>query len=172
MAHFWVKDDSGEWAVFSPSKRFLSLPAGLLCGSGPVERRSSEANLVRAGGDNAPWILVTNSRSVLLNGVPLVTGMRVLLDRDEIRAGAACPIFFSSEELATVVEFPGSEKPVFCPRCKLEIASGSKAVKCPQCAVWHHQGDDLACWTYAQHCALCDQSTELNGRYRWSPDDL
>jgi hypothetical protein len=175
MAHLWVQDDSNAWAVFSLASPFLSLP-GALPGTGPAAlagRASSEAILLRSAGvGSTRWVLLAASRGVLVNGLPLLTGIRVLIDRDEIRLGRGGSVYFSSEALATVEGFPGYGQPVLCPRCKQEIAPGSKAVKCPQCGVWHHQTDDLPCWTYAPHCALCDQPTDLGGSYRWSPEEL
>lgn len=174
MAHLWVQDDSNAWAVFSLTSQFLSLPEALPAGPGTHDGEAdSEAILLRSAGvGGARWVLLAASPGVLVNGVPLFTGIRVLLDRDELRLGAACSVYFSSEALATVEDFPGSEQPLFCPRCKQEIVRGAKAVRCPQCGVWSHQTDDLPCWNYAPHCALCDQSTELGGSYRWSPEEL
>jgi hypothetical protein len=177
MAHFWVQDDSDAWAVFPLASQFLSLPDALAAaGPGaPDGQATSDAILVRsAGSGSTRWVLIAASPGVLMNGVPLLTGIRVLLDRDEIRLGAARTVYFSSETLATVEDFPGSEQAMFCPRCKQEIARGVKAVRCPspRCRVWHHQTDDLPCWAYAPHCGLCDQPTDLGGSYRWSPEEL
>jgi hypothetical protein len=174
VAHLWVKDDSDHWAILRLGGQFVLLPDALpATGVSSVRERRPDVMLLRSAvGNGGRWLLLADSKAVMVNGVPLVTGVRVLVDQDEISLGPAWSFFFSSEELAIVVEFPGSEKPVFCPRCKLEVASGTKAVKCPGCGVWHHQSDDLPCWAYSRRCTLCDQSTELNGRYRWSPDEL
>ena len=175
MAHLWVQDDTDGWVVFPLASPFLALPDALpAAGLRTRERQPSpDATLLRSvGPSGARWVLLAPSRGVLLNGVPLLTGIRVLLDRDEIQFGAAGSVYFSSEALATVEGFPGSEQPLFCPRCKEGIAPGAKAVRCPHCGVWHHQTDDLPCWTYAPHCALCDQPTDLDGSYRWSPEEL
>ena len=175
MAHLWVQDDTDGWGVFPLAAQLLSLRDALPAAGQRTHdgRAGSEAILLRSAGVGATrWVLLATSQGVLVNGVPLLTGIRVLVDRDEIRLRAARPVYFSSEVLATVEDFPGSERPVFCPRCKQETAPKAKAVRCPQCDVWHHQTDDLPCWTYAPRCALCDQLTELGGTYRWSPEEL
>jgi predicted RNA-binding Zn-ribbon protein involved in translation (DUF1610 family) len=175
MAHLWVQDDANAWGWFPLAAEVLSLPDALPT-AGPRTQDGQaghEAILMRSPGAGATrWVLLAASQGVLVNGLPLHTGIRVLSDRDEICLGAAGAVYFSTETLATVEVFPGSEQPVYCPRCKQEIAPGSNAVKCPQCGVWHHQSEELPCWTYSPRCALCDQPTELGGSYRWSPEEL
>jgi hypothetical protein len=175
MAHLWVQDDTGAWAVFSLASQLLSLPDAFpAAGRRPHDGQAgTHAILLRSvGAGSTRWVLMAASQGVRVNGAPLLTGIRVIVDRDEIRLGRGCSVYFSSEALATVEGFPRSGQPVLCPRCKQEIALGYEAVKCPQCGVWHHQAGDLPCWTYAPHCALCDQSSDLGGSYRWSPEEL
>jgi hypothetical protein len=81
-------------------------------------------------------------------------------------------VFYSTERLALVEEFPGANAPAYCPRCKQAIASGHPAVKCPGCGVYYHQSNELPCWTYTDVCALCPQSTALDAGYQWSPEAL
>ena len=158
MAHLWVHEageqpDGGGWAAVP------------LVGD---ERRVGAALALRRATDG--WVAL-GAPSAHVNGVALATGLRVLADRDELRAGGA-RAFFSTESLATVTTFPGAEGAVFCPRCKLEIAPQSPAVRCPQCAVWHHQDAELPCFTYAACCTLCDQPTALDAGFRWTPEAL
>jgi hypothetical protein len=120
--------------------------------------------------DGEAWIIL-GSAAVRVNGEPLDVGIRVLRDRDELRAGDR-RAFFSTESLAKIVPFPGGERPTFCPRSRLEITPGSPAVACPQCKVWHHQSEELPCWTYSERCATCDQSTALDAGFRWTPECL
>jgi Zn finger protein HypA/HybF involved in hydrogenase expression len=108
---------------------------------------------------------------VSINGLPLTVGIRALADRDEIRAGERA-FYFSTESLAQVEDFPGSDNALFCPRCKQEIEKNTSAVRCPACSVWHHQTDELNCWTYAETCALCSQQTDLSAGFRWTPEEL
>ena len=156
MAHLWLREASDSWSPAVPAGDTPAMhPARLL-------RRSTSQRDV--------WVLV-GPPCVRVNGDPLDTGIRVLRDRDELRA-ATSRIFFSVESLPVIEPFPGSAQPTFCPRCKLEIAPGSPAVCCPQCSVWHHQSDELPCWTYAECCTLCDQPTPLDAGFRWTPEDL
>lgn len=112
-----------------------------------------------------------------VNGVPLSIGMHVLTDKDEIQLGNSGPLLFSTERLARTEPFPGTDKPVFCPRCKAEILPGQPSVRCPACGVWHHE-DPVAkrpCWTYhkALTCALCDHPNTLEeSGYCWTPEDI
>jgi hypothetical protein len=119
------------------------------------------------------WAVIhTAGSSVRVNGTALSTGIRALSHRDELRVGgAAGRVFFSSERLACVVPFDGVDTP-HCPRCQTVIERGTPAVKCPQCAVWFHQSDEFPCWTYSPTCALCDQPTELEGGFRWTPEEV
>jgi len=96
----------------------------------------------------------------------------VLDDQDEILAGGH-RLFFSTEELARVVSFPGLAQPAFCPRCKQKIDLGDQAVCCPSCRAWSHQSEKFPCWTYAQTCALCQQqSTALDAGFNFNPATL
>ena len=119
------------------------------------------------------WVLLAvDGGEVRINGQPLDTGIRVLADRDEIQVRHSDSFYFSIETLASVKAFEGAAHPVFCPRCKLEIAAGEQSVKCPQCQVTYHQKTELECWTYAETCALCSQQTDLNQGFSWSPVNL
>ena len=104
----------------------------------------------------------------------LENGIRILADRDAIRVPGLPTMYYSTERLAQIEAFPNTEH-VFCPRCKLIISEGDSAVCCPQCGVWHHERvpEDKNCWSYAETCALCDQSTDLDSAsFRWTPDRL
>jgi len=119
------------------------------------------------------WIVIDEPVSRLrINGVPLVTGARVLRHRDEIRmAGVPGRAWFSLESQCEVAPFDG---PVgsFCPRCKGKIKSASLSVRCPQCRVYYHQSASLPCWTYAPKCAHDDQPTALDASFRWTPEEF
>jgi hypothetical protein len=119
-------------------------------------------------GRRESWVLTGAAR---VNGMPLLTGIHVLRDGDEVEVNGV-RAFFSAEVLAQVRPLLRGDELVFCPRCKQEITTQSAAVQCPQCGVWHHQSDDLPCWTYSQRCALCDQPTALDAGYRWTPGKL
>jgi len=140
-----------------------------------VEKPAESARIIRRKGtDGGHWFVLAPAEktAILINGVPLVAGIRVLRDRDEIRLSGADRLFFSTECLASAEPFPGLGQAVFCPRCKQEIAPQSDAVKCPQCEAWHHQSAEFPCWTYSERCALCDQLSNLDAGYRWTPESL
>ena len=176
MAHLWVTTETNEWAVLpldDGAFTFTATPPQPVChplGDGEV----SSALLVRARGpDAATWVLIAGAGlGVSVNGLPLATGMRVVADRDEIRIPGVSCLYFSTESLARVEEFCGSDQTLFCPRCKQKVEKGEAAVKCPACGVWHHQTEELNCWTYSEVCALCAQATDLNAGFLWTPEDL
>jgi hypothetical protein len=127
---------------------------------------------VRAGGAER-WVVVAGpSASAGVNGVPLpAMGIRLLADRDEISCPGLGSVFFSTETLAAVVEFPGSDRPVSCGRCRQTIKPGSPAVKCPGCGIWYDQSQEFPCWCYRETpCAFCGQSTALDAGYNWIPE--
>jgi hypothetical protein len=183
MAHVWVRakmDEGLAWATIPLEDEAFALTGDA---TAPLRLRKrspgSERVLVLRASANGKeqWVLVSAGKSheIRINGTPLLAGMRVLRNRDEILFNGE-RMFFSTERLARVVPFPGAGKPVFCARCKTEIAEGSPAVRCPnpKCGVWHHQAPEheLPCWTYNDVCAMCDQPTDLDVGFRWSPEGL
>ncbi len=182
MAHLWMQDGEGAWGVLSLSGPELDLgrlearvggasgerpPGGV---PGPA---APAAHLLRVPGEPAEWLLLAAPRAGLsINGLPLRVGIRVLVDRDEIRIGSRGTVFFSTESLARSEPLPSSDRPLLCPRCRQAIGPGTQAVRCPQCGLWHHQSAELPCWTYAPTCALCPQGTELDAGFRWTPEEL
>ena len=184
MAILWVKSERGG----EPAWAIAPLDGGDLfelrtdIQASPVRRirkltsRSKGAVLRRTGAVKSrdTWVLLSpQCVSMLVNGEPVLTGIRVLRNKDEIRiAGTGRRFYYSTERLARVETFADSERAVFCPRCKREITKGSEAVRCPQCQVWHHQSEPLDCWTYSSSCSLCDQPTGLDTGYRWTPEAI
>jgi hypothetical protein len=176
MAHLWVKNETEQWAVLPLEEAVFTLtarpphPIGSLLWENNV---LANVLLLRTAGAETSWVLIAGSGTgVSVNGMPIATGIRVVADRDEIRVPGAGSFYFSTETLARVEEFPASEQALFCPRCKQEIEHAAKAVRCPGCGVWHHQTEELNCWTYSDVCALCAHPTELNGSFRWTPEEL
>jgi len=157
MAHLWLPEDGDAAWTRQPlgGETALGASAGLLRATAPEGHR---------------WVLLA-APSVRVNGSPVAAGIVALRDRDEICADGR-RVFFSTESLAEVVPYPGGERTTFCPRCRLEIAAGTLAVRCPHCGVWHHQSAELPCWTYAERCVQCDQRTALDAGYRWTPEEL
>jgi len=165
MAHLWFRETvpGGAPQVVTETWSPLQLDGdGLGFGAARI--------LHRATPEGDAWVLL-GPPSVVVNGMPLDTGIRVLQDRDELRSGDV-RTFFSSEALAAVAPFIPGPTTACCPRCKLEIVAGSAAVRCPGCKIAHHQTEDLPCWEYAPRCALCDQPTALEAGFRWTPDGI
>jgi hypothetical protein len=140
---------------------------------GGADAASDGASLVCTTGPGGErWLLVAGARhNARVNGLAVLTGARVLTDRDELALPGHPPMFFSAEAVPAIEPFPGTAQPIFCPRCKQAIEIPMPAVRCPQCRVWHHQSDDLPCWTYGSHCALCAQVTNLDAGLRWLPEE-
>lgn len=186
MAQMWIQeaDETGWMArpltgdAYVVSEQGFSLRED---GAGGRANVVARALVVRCdNGSQEHWLLLSQKRAcVQVNSWPLVLGVRLLRDRDEILARAnrsttAFQCFFSTERLAQVVAYPGGNGAVRCPRCKQPLEQSQMAVKCPNasCSAWHHQEQQLPCWTYSDHCALCDQRTELDAGFRWTPEEL
>jgi len=178
MAHVWIADDVGRWSPAPLQEERSALvddgvsATDATCASPSLPKAPLIVRRALASSSERWALLCPDADEVYVNGAALALGIHLLKDRDAIRLAGGRLFFFSTEELASVRAFPGLERTVFCPRCKLVIEQGSPAVRCPQCRTWHHQSDDFPCWHYADHCALCDQQTAEDNGYRWSPDDL
>ena len=176
MAHLWFRDEEDIWSAMPLDGRAVDvtarppriLPEGFQLGADAV------AAALRAGPGAAPvWaLLAAAGADVRVNGFQPVAGVRVLQDRDEIRAAAAPPIFFGTETVAHIEEFPGAERTIFCGRCRQPMEKGQLAVRCPSpaCGIWYHQTEQLPCWTYAPTCAFCPQTTALDAGFAWTPE--
>ena len=178
MPHLWTKKDDHEWEPQSlAGESCLAVAAGRDVRLTPPAGQPAPAEIrilpPDAAGVSPSWTLLAGREASLqVNGQPLQLGLRVLRDRDEISsAGRRC--FFSTEELARIVPFPGLSQPAYCPRCKQKVEPGEPAIACPHCRAWHHQSEKFPCWTYGANCALCQlQSTALDAGYAWTPERL
>jgi hypothetical protein len=180
MAHFWTHTTEHEWTIMPLDGDAAWTLTGQhdqpVC-AGHVTNNSQSSVLLTSAllpGKDETWILLAPpQQAVRVNGERVLLGICVLRDKDEIRVPGGVSLFFSTEKLARVELFPGiNGQRFFCPRCKQEIPLTSPAVRCPQCNVWHHQSEDLPCWSYSDHCALCDQSSALDADYRWTPEEF
>lgn len=177
MAHLWMRSNT-DW-ILAP----LAGKGAVLTGDSeqPIRARRSRGARTRDkaprivpddGADAETWLLIADDR-VGVNGTPLSLGIRALRDRDEIRVPGMPALFFSGECLAVVTAMPKTDPVANCPRCVQPIRADTPAVQCPQCRVWHHESEEYPCWTYGAKCAAnCDQPTNLEAGYRWTPEEL
>lgn len=174
MATLWIEQDA-DWMALTLAERTYVFCGGRLqpAPDGPDD----VTRLVRRDGIENRWVLLTGAGAkVLVNGQPLVLGIRLLRDRDEIliadQAGQGRRCYFSSQEPPRVVPLPAEYSATRCPRCKQLVVAGTLAVRCPSCGLWQHQTDQLPCWEYAATCTCCPQATDLNAGYPWTPESL
>jgi hypothetical protein len=173
MAHLWFLDDEGVWSVVPLEGRAVDIsvhPPRAMAEDYPEDHL--RAAVVCAGsGEARAWVLLAGaSGDVRVNGFSAVAGVRVLRDRDEIRADSVHTLFFSTETLAHIEDFLAGERAIFCGRCRQAMQNGELGVRCPRCGIWYHQTDKLPCWTYSPTCAFCPQSTTLDEGYAWTPE--
>jgi hypothetical protein len=177
MSQIWKREDDPSWQAHVLTDAVQLVDYDLLPVSAHAAgSRGARAVLVchRTDETEPVWLVIASGLDgVQVNGERLFGGARVLNDRDSIRLpGQLDAFYFATERLARVEAFP-EQAGAYCPRCKLEIRPGEEAVQCPGCSVWQHQTAERACFTYADTCAVCDQSSDLeNPRYRWTPEDL
>jgi len=175
LAHVWIQSTDG-WSAekLDGAQRDLAAMRDPQAGDAQPDRTSDKvARLISAqAGGSRVWALVASWNSdIRVNGRAVLAGLCVLADRDEIRTGGGVQYFFSTETLATVVAFPGADRPLFCGRCRQQIDVGSPAVCCPGCGVWYNQSSDLPCWTYADQCTFCGHPSALDSGFAWSPQE-
>ncbi len=121
------------------------------------------------------WLLITGeTAAVWVDGTPQNLGIYHLADGQEILVKGAGVVVLTTEKPPVKTKLPDSETDVICPRCKTEIEPGSDAVICPSCGIWHHEMDELPCWTYehSTHCAMCAQVTDLESGLQRIPEGL
>jgi len=184
MAHIWVlhasdakergwqpvalAGDGCDLRLNSEGVQFHSPASGAAAGAPAASIRP-----VNLPGPRSTWTLLAGDcPPVSVNGRSLALGIHRLRDKDDVRVGPH-RMFFSTEELARVVAFPGLAEPAHCPRCKREIKPGDLGVRCPSCQAWSHQTEQIPCWTHDPTCALCgQQSTDLDAGFNFDPGML
>jgi hypothetical protein len=177
MAHLWLWK-SEQWTIVPLTKDALQLPAHPAPAARPAtDAPTPTARVVirrhRAEGVSEAWLVLAPAPSaVRVNGAALSQGLHLLQDKDELQLAGTPPLYFSTERVAAVEAFPGAERAMLCPRCKMEMQAGQAAVRCPVCRTWYHQVEpDLNCYTYALRCQVCAKETKLGGSLEWVPED-
>lgn len=174
MAHLWFRAEDDIWSAMPLNGHAVDIsvhPPRVLAEGFRLGVDVFAAVVRATAGESVVWVvLVARDGGVRINGFSPVAGVRVLQDRDEIRAATPGPLFFSTETLARVEEFVGAGRPIYCGRCRKPVEQGQLAVRCPQCGIWYHQNGEFPCWTYAPTCGFCPQSTSLDADYEWTPE--
>ncbi len=176
VAHVWQRQGN-EWGRRALDAAVCPLADGGRAGfSGAFSAGTGQAAIIRLAADGAAasssWALVAPPGvRVQVNGRAPVAGLRVLEHRDLIRTADGGRYFFTCESQAVVESFPGADRAMYCGRCRQRLDHGSAAVCCPGCGVWYHQGTELPCWTYDEHCVYCSRATALDQGCTWTPED-
>lgn len=179
MAGIWQQNENGAWDRRALAGQYFGLrPAA----NNPVV---DLAGAVSAGyvallasypapNQGRQWVLFDggDAEGVWVNAEPLLAGLTVLKDRDEILLGGRTRLYFSTEERPTVAAYPGAENPEFCARCHKPLVAGAPAVRCPSCGRWCDQAEERPCWTYGPGCPLCGHPTAFDAGLRWSPEEV
>jgi len=175
MAHVWVRSAAGwEAKQLAGTVHALAAEIGLPPEQGAATQNALPRLLHSEAGGKSVWLVMAAAQAgVRVNGRALPAGLAVLADRDEIRTSDGLQFFFTTETLATPVAFPGSQRPMICPRCRLKIDAGTIAVRCPGpgCGLWYHHSEESPCWLYAEKCVFCDQSTAMDVGFSWTPEE-
>ena len=179
MSHLWTKDADEAWIECPLEGDVVVIDAGTparvdLPGLGTKPCDALLARTRDAHGLEQWALLCAPHGRTRVNAASLPVGIRVLADRDAITLEDGRTVFFSCERLAQIVPFPGGNDGTCCIRCKLALEHGEPAVRCPApgCGFWHHQSDDLPCWTYTEGCAGCGHPSAFDAGYQWSPREL
>jgi hypothetical protein len=177
MAHLWVRDGTERLLELALEEDGATLAAVLpLVRPGrldPGDVSRPFAWLVPALEEHTgAWVLACSPAArVLVNGISVPAGLRVLGNRDEIRCPDGRLVVFSDERFAHIEPLPVSNWPLCCGRCTCEIDPASPAVRCPSCGSWYHEHGDFPCWTSVPFCQACGQATGLAGDTRWTPEE-
>ncbi len=159
----YVSPEGSSWTAARISSP-LAVPAGL----GGTDATDPEPTVLIVPLNERDAALLSKPDSgVRVNGHPVLAGIHLLSDRDEIRLKSGRYYFSSNDPL--VVENMESN-PVNCPRCSGRIDTGTSAVRC-HCGAWFHQSDEHPCFTYGQTCPLCGASSQLDTD-PWDPSTI
>jgi hypothetical protein len=176
MANYWTTDGI-KWTRQPITGGSVSFAPRVHTHASSSAPRNSPGEVIikrfkKSDNSNFWALLCITGWGTRVNGTPLSGGLHILRDRDEIQIDTDLLVYFSTEELAVVEPFPRHDHPIFCARCRQQMAAESPAVKCPSCGHWCEQSEDKPCWTYGDTCPLCQQPTAFDTGLRWSPEAL
>lgn len=138
----WHQDEAtrrGESTPLTPGRRLAYTPEALFVPLAP-----GRCALLATG-------------AVTVNGLP-VPALRMLDDRDAILVAGASAVFTAADR-AAAVPLPAEAAGVVCPRCRSAIRAGERSVSCPACRAWHHETNEMPCWSYDAACGACGEPT-------------
>lgn len=175
MPHLFIRTaNSNDWPVLPLTNQALLLtgdserPARL---AGAADDTSAAARLVPVSASGSEWALLGDQRSARVNGEPLYLGIRALADKDEIQIAPGLRCFFSTETPPRVAPFPGADRAVMCPRCRLEIEVGQFYATCACGTSFHEILGERPCFTYGP-CLACGRELTLDGVLLWTPEEV
>jgi hypothetical protein len=148
----------------------LSARAGLRDYPGEGERDDAAALLVRSAEDGKAFAVLTRC-AASLNGAPLLTGMALLRDRDELSFPGGARFYYVERSTAAVERYAGGACAARCVRCSRPFAVGDDVVRCPSCGSMMHCVVDLDCYRYGV-CPTCEAPPALDDQDAWSPEAL
>jgi LSD1 subclass zinc finger protein len=173
MASLWYQTGSGSWTPWLLDSAAVALGPRLLPMTDDDGGAPSALLLCSRGAGPEQWLAMrVAARPLFVNGEPLVTGIRAISDRDELRLAGSERVFFSAEELPRIEPFTAGPREVLCPRCRRVITPGALTVRCGTCKTAFHQETDprFRCYTYGAACPVCARPTALTETYRWQPE--
>jgi len=181
MPYLFYREGEDDWVPRPLEDKPVDLtpPTSSEISTTTAESASEEAAMlvpVEGDGPGVVWTLLWGTKwTMRVNGKYQATGIRVLYNRDEIKVGEGDhdPVFFSTEKLAHVETFEGSDHEIVCPRCKRTIEANTPVVACPICEVYYHfcEDKDHDCWGYSSEC-LCGHSTSMDLGFLWTPQEV
>ena len=155
MAQIWFEESKGNWSTQCLTENqfqldSLSLDTGFqmreMCSASEIiDKNQAAPSVLHCQLPNREtWaLLVPRCYEVSVNGVPVLDCIVMLCHRDAIRWVGVGTLYFSTEKLACLEAFPDPSEAIYCGRCKLPLESGQKAVRCPQCSIWHCEDPSL-----------------------------
>lgn len=170
MSRLWYQAESGTWQTLALAELRSVLPAEAFADGG------IELVPFGQGSERGVALVTAGTANVMAGGQPVVGGLRVLENKDEILVGFL-RLYFSTESTPELMPFvlPAGARRPKCAVCRFPLEDAQPSVKCPQCGRVYHQipaeGEQPAkpCWTYRPQC-LCGHPTSLSGEPAWRPE--
>jgi len=173
----WILDQSRHWKPVGLKDGLISV--GVSDGRAAVvspDEGNAVASLIPyqdLNGRRRCFLICRRGSHVRCKGLPILAGVRVLSDKDEIALGNGpeARFYYSQESKPQIVPFEEGPRPTYCARSKARITQGTPAVQCPSCGLWYIETDEMPAYTYCgEPCVGCGRPTTTD--YSWAPDPL